>query len=356
MGVLPLDNKLWDDVSVGEDRPAQAFPLSWRTLMAALVAGRDFLPYHYHPTYAKALGMRGAIFNTLFYQGLTGRFVTDWLGPDSDFRSASWQMHNQTVPGDVLRLSGRVEKKWQDSGDSLVELALELRHDLGVAVTSTVLMAMPSIKYGQARLRELPPLPKVEPNPQMPEEARSVIGKRITRQAPYPVCEAQIMHLAEMTRDRNPLYLDSEYARSSRHGEMIAPFTSLLVWTQDANGQIGIDSDFPDPDLPDQPAWPIAVEKDRIGNFRLPGTPEILVQKTSLEFSGVLKRGDRVTDSTEMINCSALKRTRRGPGYFVTYLSVFSNQRGEVVGRNTMSLLMYRPTDDASDSESGAGG
>jgi acyl dehydratase len=346
-------SKLWEDVSVGEEIPSQRFPVSWRTLMTQLLGTRDFMPYHYHPTYAKSLGMRGAFVNNPFYLCLFGRYVTDWSGPDTDPRSATLQMFDQTVPGDVLQFAGTVIRKWDAGDDCLVEVSLEFRHALGVAAVSTMVLVMPSQKHGPARLRELPPCPEVEINPEMPEAAQVEIRKRRTREAPYAVSEAQIRHVAEMTRDRNPLYLDSAYARNSRHGEMIAPLTALLVWSQDATNQVGADSDFPDPDLPDQPAWPVAVEKNRVGNFRLPGTSQIIVQKVSLEFSCPLKRGDRVADTTELIDCSGLKRTRMGPGYFATFLSVFSNQEDEVVGRSTTTLLMYSCSEPEPDKMSG---
>jgi acyl dehydratase len=344
---------VWDDMSVGAEIPIQHFPVSWRTLMTQLLATRDFMPYHYHPSYALALGMRGAFVNNPFYLCLFGRYVTDWLGPDTDFRSATLQMFDQTVPGDVLQFTGTVTKKWEDAGDRLLEVALEFRHALGVAAVSTMVLVMPSRNCSPARLRELPSVFDIEISADMPPEARAELGKRRTREAPYPVSEAQIRHLAEMARDRNPLYLDSEYARSSRHGEMIAPLTALLVWSQDATNQVGADSDFPDPDLPEQPAWPFAVEKNRVGNFRLPGTTQIIVQKVSLEFSRPLKRGDRVVDATELVNCSGLKHTRVGSGYFATFLSVFSNQDGEIVGRSTTTLLMYGPSENEPDTMSG---
>ena len=107
------------------------------------------------------------------------------------------------------------------------------------------------------------------------------------------------------------------------------------------------------PTFPTSPRGPFAVEKNRVGNFRLPGTSQIIVQKVSLEFSRPLKRGDRVLDTTELIDCSALKDTRVGPGYFATFLSVFSNQDDEVVGRSTTTLLMYGSPDNEPETMSG---
>ena len=149
-------SRLWEDVSVGEEIPSQRFPVSWRTLMTQLLATRDFMPYHYHPTYAKSLGMRGAFVNNPFYLCLFGRYVTDWLGPDTDFRIRDIADVRSDGTG---RCSGvrreRSRNKWEDGRDCLIEVALEFRHALGLAAVSTMVLVMPSRKLGPARLREL---------------------------------------------------------------------------------------------------------------------------------------------------------------------------------------------------------
>ena len=42
-----------------------------------------------------------------------------------------------------------------------------------------------------------------------------------------------------------------------------------------------------------------------------------------------------------MVNCSPLKQTRLGPGYFQTNLDTYYNQADEIVGTNLFSLLRY---------------
>jgi len=336
-----MDSTYWEDLEPGDAAPESSFPISWRTLMIELVATGDFMPYHYHPTYAQSLGMRGTFVNTPFYLCLFSRNVTDWLGPDCDVRSAILQMLNQTVPGDVLRFSGRVTEKWEANGDCLVRLELALAHDLGVAATVNFVVAVPSRAHGRVQLRELPPMPEEILDPAMPDAARDLLGKKVVRQAPYPVSEAVIRHFAEMTRDENPLYADTDYARASRHGDMIAPLTGLTSLAVNAATQIGVDTDFPDPDLPDQPAWPFAIEKNQILNIRLPGTKDIIVQTTLQEYRIGWKRGDRVIETAQLINCSGQKQTRRGPGYFMKFLREFHNDKGELVGRATMTTLNY---------------
>jgi hypothetical protein len=48
-----------------------------------------------------------------------------------------------------------------------------------------------------------------------------------------------------------------------------------------------------------------------------------------------------VYSTSEVLNCSPLKRTRLGLGYFQTNLSTYYNQRDELVGTNVFTLLRY---------------
>jgi uncharacterized protein len=40
---------------------------------------------------------------------------------------------------------------------------------------------------------------------------------------------------------------------------------------------------------------------------------------------------------------SERKQTRIGPGYFITWVTTFRDQRGEVVGRQTFRILKFKP-------------
>jgi len=71
---------------------------------------------------AKANGARDIFVNTMFYQGLLGRYVTDWGGPESFPRKLGFDMRATNCPGDTLTLRGKVTKKYQQDGQKLVDL------------------------------------------------------------------------------------------------------------------------------------------------------------------------------------------------------------------------------------------
>jgi acyl dehydratase len=57
--------------------------------------------------------------------------------------------------------------------------------------------------------------------------------------------------------------------------------------------------------------------------------------------------GDRLTVEEELLSVSDLKATRLGDGHFVETLSVFRNQRGEVVAEVRNVLFRFTPREPA---------
>lgn len=328
----------WDEVKVGDELGPLLFPVTFKTLLLQAAGTRDFMPHHHHGEYCRSVGIRDAFVNTMFYQGLLGRFATDWAGPWSDIRSATLEMGDPLCLGDTARVTGRVVQKWAARGGACVELSLRVDNAEGPTATSTTVLAMPSKGTGEVAVADLGDLPVVAPRADMPAHAREALGVRTTRRGAYPVSVAQIMYWCEMVRDSNPLYTESRYARSGRYGGIVAPPTSLLIWTFGRSTQLGVDSAHPDVDLPDQEAWP---EPHQVGpiEYRVPGLSHIVMQRIAAEFGVPLRPGDRVAATTELVDCTPVKRTRLGTGHFTTHLDVHRNQHGDVVGRAVLTAF-----------------
>lgn len=78
----------------------------------------------------------------------------------------------------------------------------------------------------------------------------------------------------------------------------------------------------------------------------LPGH-HIINASTTTEFERRPRVGDHVSIVEEIASISEPKTTRVGTGVFITTVSTFSDQHGEVIGRNTNVLFRY----DTADSE-----
>ncbi len=114
-------------------------------------------------------------------------------------------------------------------------------------------------------------------------------------------------------------------------------------------GRMGVDPRAPDVDLPGRKPWPPveAGSGTRGGMFTPPGATDTIATKSIQAYGTPLRPGDRVYSTAELLDCSPLKRTRLGLGYFQTNLSTYYNERDEIVGTNLFTLLRYGVKDEA---------
>lgn len=331
-----MQGRTWAAAETGEELAPLDYPITQKTLALQVAGNRDFFPYHHNGPFTRALGLRDTFVNTTFYQGLFGRYSTDWAGPGAAVRSQRLTMSDQLCAGDRAVVRGAVGRVWTEGGDHLVEIVASVGHERGPTARCTTVLALPPDSLTTIADRELPEPPAPVATDDLPDFARADLGRPLHRDGPYPVSEAQIMYWCEMVRDANPRYaLDTTYP-----GGMIAPPQSLVMWGQPRATQMGLDPQHPDVDLPDQNAWPAPAEHFSF-SFRAPDTTELIVQEVVCEFGAALRPGDRVGVTYELTGCSPLKQTKLGPGYFVTGRETYRTKAGAVAGTCTMAMLQY---------------
>jgi len=336
-----MESKFWEDVSEGEELPDLEFgPLTVKTFALMFAGSRDPNPQHHNRDWNRAVGNRDMFATTPWHQALFARFVTDWTGPESDFRGMTLAMILQVCPGDKLVVSGKVAKKYREGDDYRVLIDMTETSQLGVAARATATMAMPSREGGEVKVLKNISKMVVEPHPEMPEWAKPHLGKVSPKMGPsaYPVSEVQLWYWCEMVENSNPLYTDPEYARTTRHKGIIAPGPSLMVWTFGHPGQ------RPDVDDPTHKPWPPIKPGEELaggGHFEPPGVKYTVATNSVHEYGVPLRPGDRLYSTSELVNCSPLKRTHLGLGYFVTNLQTYYNQKDEIVANTLFTLFRY---------------
>ena len=129
--MVNFENTAWDSVSEGQDLPAMEFgPLTDTTLMRDASGTRDSYPIHHDREFAKKNGARDIFVNTMWYQGLLGRYVTDWGGPESFLRKLGFDMRGTNCPGDLLNVHGTITRKYEDDGKKLIDLDVRIDNQL----------------------------------------------------------------------------------------------------------------------------------------------------------------------------------------------------------------------------------
>jgi acyl dehydratase len=129
------------DVSVGTALPELPIAITTTTIVAGALASRDFTPRHHDRAAAQAAGMQDVFMTILTTNGLVGRYVTDWAGPNAVLRRVAIKLGAPNLPGDTMRLSGSVRAKDEETG--VVEVRITGTNSWGDHVTGTVTVALP---------------------------------------------------------------------------------------------------------------------------------------------------------------------------------------------------------------------
>ena len=127
------------DVNVGDSLPELPIPLTTSLIVGGAVASRDFTPVHHDKSAAQAAGMQDVFMNILTTNGLVGRFVSDWAGPNALIRQVKIRLGTPNLPGDTMTLTGSVTSV---EGD-VVEVEVAGKNAWGNHVTGTVRVALP---------------------------------------------------------------------------------------------------------------------------------------------------------------------------------------------------------------------
>ena len=153
--------------------------------------------------------------------------------------------------------------------------------------------------------------------------------------APDPVNVPMIRHWVDALDDRNPVYLDEDFAATTRFGGIVAPPAMLQTWTMPRPKIEGIAERGGAPgEMGDNPMLPL----DAAGYV---GT---LATNSELEFERYLRPGERLHTSIEVESISNRKSTSLGKGYFLTWVTTYTTDEGEVVGRQLFRIFKFDPS------------
>ena len=135
------------------------------------------------------------------------------------------------------------------------------------------------------------------------------------------------------TRRENPDWRRS--AARSRFGEVVAPPLMLQTWTMATPLLVGIG---------ERGGSPVEGGQARVLTLLdEAGFVATLASNTEFEIVRYLRLGDVVTSETVLESVSPEKQTRIGAGHFVTWVTTYTDEAGEVVGRQRFRILKFRP-------------
>ena len=147
------------------------------------------------------------------------------------------------------------------------------------------------------------------------DEIRSWIGREVPPWT-IEVTRRDVARFAVATDDLNPLYLDEDRAKQSRHGGLIAPPLFYMAPLTEPVPETALRTDG----LPFE------------GKFPVPPTPlpRLMDGGTEVEFLQPVRVGDVLTGRSQITDIYQ-KEGRSGPLIFVQRETTFTNQNGEFV-------------------------
>jgi acyl dehydratase len=127
------------EVNAGDALPELKIPLTTSLIVSGALVSRDFTPVHHDKAAAQASGMPDVFMNILTTNGLIGRYVTDWAGPDAKLKNVKIKLGTPNSAGDTMTITGTVAEK---NGDEIT-LDISGKNSWGEHVGATVRVALP---------------------------------------------------------------------------------------------------------------------------------------------------------------------------------------------------------------------
>lgn len=153
----------------------------------------------------------------------------------------------------------------------------------------------------------------------VPEEVLAMIGVEKVRQ--YDVTKRDIRRFAQAIGETNPIHFDEDYAKTTEYGVIVAPPLFCQMFTFE---------DVPAHRLPDDGS-PIEID------VPVPA-PRTVGGGSCYEIFHPVKAGDKITVQSTLKDVFS-KEGRSGRLYFVVVETEFSNQKNELVAKETATYI-----------------
>jgi acyl dehydratase len=134
----------WEDVEEGQELPTVTKDITCTTVIAGAIASRDFTPVHHDRDFAQKAGLKDFFLNNATICGFSGKYLTDWTGPEGELREMSFRIGTPCFPGDTMTMTGKVVKKYTEGDQHLVDVEYEFAVPQGRNCGGTGTIALPA--------------------------------------------------------------------------------------------------------------------------------------------------------------------------------------------------------------------
>lgn len=140
-----IQQREWEDVSEGELIPRIESEITLKRVIMDAAATWDYFPGHHNVDYARQQGQKTIYINTMMFQGLIDKVITDWAGPETWLVRRKMTMQRSIYAGDTMYGEGRVVRRYiDDQGRHLVDVEVTIGNQDGVVCPATATIMLPS--------------------------------------------------------------------------------------------------------------------------------------------------------------------------------------------------------------------
>ena len=125
----------WEDVGDGAELPSLSKKPTTQQLVQWAGSALDFYPIHYDDAAAKATGLDGIIVHGALKNAWLAQLVTDWIGSTGTLRKLSVQYRGMDVPDDDMQCSGKVNRKYVEGDQHLIDCDIWVENGKGEKTT-----------------------------------------------------------------------------------------------------------------------------------------------------------------------------------------------------------------------------
>jgi uncharacterized OB-fold protein/acyl dehydratase len=131
------------DVKVGDLLAQCPVPITPTLIVSGAIASQDFEAVHHDVENARKRGLPNIFMNIMTTGGLTGRYVTDWAGPEAMVRNMKLRLGVPNFPGDTMTFVGQINAAGMRDGVGVVEVGVRGFNRLGDHVSGTLDLELP---------------------------------------------------------------------------------------------------------------------------------------------------------------------------------------------------------------------
>ena len=170
------------------------------------------------------------------------------------------------------------------------------------------------------------------------EQLQALVGTQMSapNTAADPVNMPMIRQWTDAFTDRNPVYEDDAYAAKTRHQGLVAPPAMMPVYSM---GRPKIEG------MMERGGMTTEVDSDSpLMTLDAAGFIGSLATNSEFEFERELRLDDVLSSEAVIESISPKKKTGLGFGYFLTWVTTYTDQHGGIVGRQRFTLLKFDPS------------